>query len=110
MASDGFPGGKFAGMWKSFHVDSRNVSLSNKESLNEKIAYYGPESNYVRSHILGQFPTASTSQLIPLDVVETAALRDPQNHPSDPTILGCDVASGHGEDSSVIYIRKGLDG
>jgi hypothetical protein len=24
--------------------------------------------------------------------------------------LGCDVASGHGEDSSVIYIRRGLDG
>jgi hypothetical protein len=105
-----FPGGRFAGMWKSFHVDSRTVSLSNKESLNEKIAYYGPESNYVRSHILGQFPTASTSQLIPLDVVEMAALRDPQVHPSDATILGCDVASGHGEDSSVVYIRKGLDG
>jgi hypothetical protein len=105
-----FPGGRFAGMWKSFHVDSRTVSLSNKESLDEKIAYYGPESNYVRSHILGIFPPASTSQLIPLDVVEMAALRDPQVHPSDPTILGCDVASGHGEDSSVIYIRKGLDG
>jgi hypothetical protein len=105
-----FPGGRFAGMWKPFHVDSRTVSLSNKESLNEKIAYYGPESNYVRTHILGQFPTASTSQLIPLDVVEMAALRDPFAHPSDVTILGCDVASGHGEDSSVIYIRKGLDG
>src|SRR5215469_10251418 len=105
-----FPGGRFAGMWKSFRVDSRSVSLSNKESLNEKIAYYGPESNYVRSHILGQFPTASTSQLIPLDVVELAALRDTYVHPSDATILGCDVASGHGEDSSVIFIRKGLDG
>jgi hypothetical protein len=106
-----FPGGKFAGMWKTFRVDSRTVSLSNKESLNEKIEYYGPESNYVRSHILGQFPTATTNQLIPLDLVEMAALRDdPQGHPSDPTILGCDVASGHGEDSSVIYIRKGLDG
>ena len=105
-----FPGGRFAGMWKSFHVDSRTVSLSNKESLNEKIAYYGPESNYVRSHILGLFPTASTSQLIPLDVVETATLRDTFVHPTDATIIGADVASGHGEDSSVIYIRKGLDG
>jgi hypothetical protein len=62
------------------------------------------------SHILGQFPTASTTQLIPLDVVEMAALRDTYVHPSDATILGCDVASGHGEDVSVIYIRKGLDG
>jgi hypothetical protein len=97
-------------MWKSFRVDSRTVSLSNKESLNEKINYYGPESNYVRSHILGLFPTATTNQLIPLDLVEMAALRDTYVHPGDATIIGADVASGHGEDSSVIYVRKGLDG
>ena len=36
-----FPGGRFAGLWKSFRVDSREVSISNKESINEKIAYYG---------------------------------------------------------------------
>jgi hypothetical protein len=93
-----------------FRVDSRTVSLSNKETLNEKIDYYGPESNYVRSHILGQFPTATTEQLIPLDLIEDAAIREMNMDPTDPVILGCDVASGHGEDSSVIYIRKGLDG
>jgi hypothetical protein len=105
-----FPGGRFAGMWKAIRVDSRTVSLSNKESLDEKINYYGPDSNYVRSHILGQFPTASTSQLIPLDVVEMAAIRNVSALPSDATVLGVDVASGHGEDSSVIYIRRGHDG
>jgi hypothetical protein len=105
-----FPGGRFAGLWKSFRVDSRNVSLSNKESLAEKINYYGPESNYVRSHILGQFPTATTEQLIPLDLIEEAATRETLMDPTDAVILGCDVASGHGDDSSVIYIRKGLDG
>jgi hypothetical protein len=105
-----FPGGRFAGMWKPFNVDSRTVSLSNKESLDEKIGYYGADSNYVRSHILGQFPTASAYGLIPQDVVELAALRDTFVHPGDATIIGADVASGHGEDSSVIYIRKGLDG
>ena len=105
-----FPGGRFAGLWKSFRVDSRSVSLSNKESLDEKIAYYGPESNYVRSHILGLFPTATEAQLIPLDLVEEAAIRETYTDPTDAVVLGCDVASGHGEDSSVIYIRKGLDG
>jgi hypothetical protein len=105
-----FPGGRFAGMWKTFNVDSRSVRISNKESLAEKVAYYGADSNYVRSHILGQFPTASTSQLIPLDLVEEAAVRETFTHPSDPLILGCDVASGHGEDSSVICFRRGLDG
>jgi hypothetical protein len=105
-----FPGGRFAGLWKSFQVDSRTVSITNKESLNEKIAYYGVDSNYVRSHIRGLFPTASTTQLIPSDLVEGAAVRETWQHPADALILGCDVASGHGEDSSVIYIRRGLDG
>jgi hypothetical protein len=105
-----FPGGRFSGLWKSIQVDSRTVSITNKESINEKLAYYGETSNYARSHILGQFPTASTTQLIPLDWVETAALRETWQHPQDALILGCDVASGHGEDSSVIYIRRGLDG
>ena len=105
-----FPGGRFSGLWKYKQVDSRTVSLTNKESINEKLAYYGENSNYARSHILGQFPTASTTQLIPLDWVEGAAVRETWQHPADALILGCDVASGHGEDSSVIYIRRGLDG
>jgi phage terminase large subunit len=42
--------------------------------------------------------------------VEGAAVRETFQHPADAVVLGCDVASGHGEDSSVIYIRAGLDG
>jgi hypothetical protein len=104
------PGGRYSGLWKSFQVDSRTVSLTDKESLNEKIGYYGEDSNYVRSHIRGLLPTASMTQLIPLDWVEGAAVRETWQHPADALILGCDVASGHSEDSSVIYIRRGLDG
>ena len=105
-----FPAGKFHGMWKCFNVNSRSVSLTDKETLNEKISYYGPDSNYVRSHIRGLFPTASTTQLIPADLVAEAAVREVWSHPADPLVIGADVASGHGEDSSVIYIRRGLDG
>jgi hypothetical protein len=105
-----FPGGRFSGLWKSIQVDSRSVSITSKEAINEKLDYYGLNSNYARSHVLGQFPTASTTQLIPLDWVEMAAVRETWQHPADTLILGCDVASGHGEDSSVIYIRRGLDG
>src|SRR6516165_3972306 len=105
-----FPGGRFSGLWKWFRVDSRTVSIANQESLAEKISYYGEDSNYVRSHIRGLFPTASTTQLIPVDWVEGAAVRETFTHPADAVVLGCDVASGHGEDSSVIYIRQGLDG
>jgi hypothetical protein len=105
-----FPGGRFSGMWTTFKVDSREVSLTNKEMIAEKISYYGENSNYVKSHVKGEFPTASQTQLIPLDLVEAAAVRDTYVHPADPIILGVDVASGHGEDSSVVYIRQGLDG
>src|SRR4029077_5376438 len=28
-----FPGGRFSGLWKSFQVDSREVTLTNKEAI-----------------------------------------------------------------------------
>jgi hypothetical protein len=103
------PGGRFSGLWKFLSVDSRSVSLTNKESINEKIAFYGEDSNYVRSHIKGKFPSASTTQLIPLDVVQQASLRETSMHPADAVIVGVDVSSGHSEDASVIVVRRGLD-
>jgi hypothetical protein len=104
-----FPPARGSNLWTSFKVDSRSVSITNKESLNEKISYYGETSNYVKSHILGEFPSASTEQLIPLDWVQQASVRETFSHPADAVILGCDVASGHGEDSSCIVVRQGLD-
>jgi hypothetical protein len=104
-----FPGGRFAGMWRSFKVDSRSVSLTDKESLNEKISFYGPSSNYVKSHILGEFPSASTEQLIPQDWVQQASTRETFTHPGDAIIIGVDPASGHSEDFSAIVVRQGLD-
>jgi hypothetical protein len=104
-----FAGGKFAGLWKTFQVDSREVSLTSKEAINEKIQYYGIDSNYCRVHIRGLFPTASAMGLIPQDVVEKATIRETSSHPADATILGCDVASGHSEDASCIVVRRGLD-
>jgi hypothetical protein len=104
-----FPGGRFSGLWHSIQVDSREVSITNKETINEKLAYYGENSNYARSHILGQFPTASTEQLIPASWVEQASVRETFTHPADAVVIGVDVASGHSEDSSCIVVRRGLD-
>jgi hypothetical protein len=104
-----FGAGQFARMWTQFQVNSLDVGLTNKEALAEKIEFYGPASNYAKSHIYGQFPSATAASLIPRDVVEQAARREAYTHPADATILGVDVASGHSEDSSVIIVRKGLD-
>jgi len=43
-----FPGGKFTAMWKWLRVDSREVSLTDKAAIEEKLSFYGPESNYAR--------------------------------------------------------------
>jgi len=56
------------------------------------------------------FPLATATQLIPVDVVEAAAVRrDALAHSADAVIIGVDVASGHGTDVSVAAVRKGLD-
>src|SRR6516165_5966039 len=105
-----FPPGKFADMWKHRRVDSRDVSLTDKAAIEEKLSFYGPESNYARSHVCGLFPLATATQLIPSDRVEAAAVRrDAAAHSADPIILGVDVASGHGTDMSVVSVRQAPD-
>src|SRR6516225_589803 len=105
-----FPPGDFSRMWWSKNVDSRDVSLTDKAAIAEKLDYYGPESNYARSHVYGQFPLASANSLIPTDRVEMAAVRrDAVAHSADAIILGVDVASGHSTSISVVAVRQGLD-
>jgi hypothetical protein len=103
-----FPGQKFAGLWKTYSVDSREVTLTSKEAIAEKIEFYGEDSNYVRVHVRGLFPTATAMGLIPQDVVEMAAARESWDDPRAPIILGVDVASGHGDACSCIVARQGL--
>ena len=104
-----FPPGRFADTWEHLRVDSRTVSLTDKTSLNEKVAFYGETNNYVRSHIKGEFPTATAETLIATDVVEMAAARDSYVDPRAPVTIGVDVATGHGEAVSCIVVRRGLD-
>jgi hypothetical protein len=105
-----FPPGDFARMWWSKNVDSRTVSLTDKAAIQEKLDYYGPESNYARSHVYGMFPLATARSLIPSDRVEVAAVRrDAVAHVSEPIIMGIDVATGQSTAISVAAIRQGPD-
>jgi len=86
------------------------VSLTDKAAIQEKLDYYGAESNYARSHVYGRFPLATARSLIPSDRVEMAAVRrDAVAHSADAIILGVDVASGHSTSISVVAVRQGLD-
>jgi hypothetical protein len=105
-----FPPGDFSRMWWSKNVDSRAVTLTDKAAIQEKLDYYGADSNYARSHVYGRFPLASANSLIPTDRVEMAAVRrDVVADAASAIIMGVDVASGTSADISVVAIRQGLD-
>jgi hypothetical protein len=105
-----FPPGDFHRMWWHKNVDSRDVSLTDKAAIQEKLDYYGPQSNYARSHVYGQFPLASANSLIPSDRVDVAAVRrDAVAHSAEPIVMGIDVAAGHGTSISVAAVRQGPD-
>ena len=50
----------------------------------------------------------AAESFIPVDLVEAAMTREPEALPNDALVLGVDVAR-FGEDSSVLYPRRGLD-
>lgn len=101
--------GKQRNLWRTAQIDSRTVEGTNKAYLDELVRTYGEDSDIVRVRVLGQFPSASTMQFIPLDLVEQAMARPvPGGLLSDPVIFGLDVAR-FGDDESVLAIRRGRD-
>ena len=104
-----FPGGKFAHRWSSAKVDSREVSITNKDQFLKWIKDYGEDSDFVRVRVKGEFPRVGNSEFISLEIVQEAMVREVVTHLHDPFVIGVDVAR-FGDDSSVIYFRKGRDG
>lgn len=101
--------GRFANRWKNFHVDSRTVSITNKDQFDKWLADWGEDSDFFRVRVRGVFPRAGSIQFISSDLVSEACVREIYVHLHDPLILGVDVAR-FGDDASVIYVRKGRDG
>lgn len=95
--------------WKHQQVDSREVSLTNKQQIADWVKDYGDDSDFVRVRVKGQFPRASTNQFIPTDVVDAARGRFPRVDQYDfaPVIIGVDRAWS-GESETKIYLRQGL--
>lgn len=95
--------------WHTEQIDSRSVTLSNKEQLQKWVDDYGIDSDFVKVRVLGQFPMASDLQFISNALVEPARGKhltlDKYNFA--PVILSCDPA-WTGGDEIVIYKRQGL--
>lgn len=101
--------GRYRHLWRTRQIDSRTVKRTNKERLAEIVQAYGVDSDIVKVRVLGQFPSASSAQLIPLDIVQAARIRvKPEPLVSDPLIFGVDCAR-FGDDHSTLAIRCGRD-
>lgn len=100
--------GKLRSLWKTKQIDSRTVEGTNKAYLDELVATYGIDSDIVKVRVLGQFPSASSLQFIPSDIVQAARERTIDHLPSDPVIFGVDCAR-FGDDHSTLAIRCGRD-
>jgi hypothetical protein len=99
---------KYAHRWITRHIDSRTISFTNKLELERWIQDYGPDSDFVRTRILGQFPRVGSSMFISPEAVDQAMQRELSPSYSDPLVAGIDVAR-YGSDASVVFFRKGHD-
>jgi hypothetical protein len=103
-----FPPGRFSRFWKIRQVDSREVSLTNKEQFKNWIEAYGEDSDFVRVRVKGTFPRHGETEFISADDVDAAMARDVTTSITDPLALGVDVAR-FGSAESVLAYRKGRD-
>lgn len=99
---------RFSDTWRCYTVDSRAVSFTNKERIERAIAQWGADSDYVKVRFLGEFPDASSTQLIPIETINSAMARPAIAYPYEPLILALDVAR-YGDNESVAAFRRGKD-
>lgn len=104
---DCFSGGKFTHRWQSRAVDSRSVRITNKAQIDQWIADYGEDHDFVRVRVRGIFPRVDNTSFISFELAREAVNRpfEPQNA---NVVLGVDVGR-FGDDPSVIYARQGRD-
>ncbi len=100
--------GKFRHLWKTRNIDSREVEGTNKAYLDEMVNTYGEDSDIVKVRVRGLFPSSSSLQFISQSLVDEAQARIVKTDPTDPLVMGVDVAR-FGDDESTIYFRRGRD-
>lgn len=100
--------GKHRHLWKTRQIDSRDVEGTNKAYLDELVSTYGEDSDIVKVRVRGMFPSASSMQFIPSDLVTAARKRIVEAPADEPLVMGVDVAR-FGDDNSAIYFRRGRD-
>jgi hypothetical protein len=97
---------RFRHRWDGTHVDSRTAKKANKKQIEEWIADYGEDSDFVRIRVRGVKPRSGSKQFISHETV----FKCHQYHAVDfdrfPKLMSVDVARS-GDCESVITNRQG---
>ncbi|RTL04982.1 terminase [Candidatus Dependentiae bacterium] len=99
---------KHAHLYRTRHIDSREVSHTNKSALEGIIRKYGIDSDEVKVRIRGQFPQQSFNGFISVEIARMAMEREHTSDPNAGLIMAVDVAR-YGNDHSCIRFRQGRD-
>ena len=99
---------RFSSLWHTYQVDARESKLSNKKLIAQWAESWGEDSDFFRIRVRGEFPNAATTQLIPLETIRTAQVREVQSQHWEPLILAVDIAR-FGNNSSCACWRRGQD-
>jgi hypothetical protein len=98
---------RLSATWKTFHVSCTNSPRVSADYVRDMAERYGENSNAFRIRVLGEFPLADDDTVIPMELIESATMRDITPNPDAPEVWGLDVAR-FGSDSSVLIRRKGF--
>ena len=97
---------KHAHMYRTRHVDSREVSFTNKNALADILRKYGEDSDEAKVRVKGQFPSQSFNGFFAADMIQASVDREEYGDPGAALIMAVDVAR-FGNDKSVIGMRQG---
>lgn len=100
--------GRFRHRYIRRFIDSRDVAITNKDLFKTWEEDFGEDSDFFKVRVRGMFPASSEMQFISRADVDKCIGLDIHVAPSDPVIIGVDVAR-FGDDQSVIYVRQGRD-
>jgi hypothetical protein len=97
---------KYSKWWKTRQIDSRTAKYADKIWIERFLEQFKDDIDKVKVQILGQFPSASTTQFIPSDAVDKCMKHETQGWEMLPKVMGVDIAR-YGANSSTICIRQG---
>ncbi len=96
---------RLRGEWWTKKVSCTDSKRVSEDYVNEMASRYGSESNAFRIRVLGEFPKADDDTVVPMELLETATMRDVIALETAPVIWGLDVAR-FGSDCSALCKRK----